>query len=76
MFRGHFDNIGRLAEQGKLVVAGPLGKNKKEYRGIFILDVNTVEEAKALLATDPAVKEKLLNAAIFEWHGSAACLFI
>lgn len=72
LFRGHLDNIGRLAKQGKLVVAGPLAKNEKEYRGIFILNVKTIEEAKALLATDPAVKEKLLDAEIFEWYGSAA----
>lgn len=56
LFRGHLDNIGRLAREGKLVVAGPLSKNDKTYRGIFILDVKTIEEAQALLATDPAVK--------------------
>ena len=36
-FRGHLDNINRLASEGKLIVAGPLSKNDKGYRGIFIL---------------------------------------
>jgi uncharacterized protein YciI len=72
LFKGHMANIGRLAEAGKLTVAGPLQKNDKEYRGIFILNVKTVEEAKALLETDPAVKEKLLDAELFPWYGSAA----
>ena len=71
-FQGHMKNIGRLAQIGKLVVAGPLQKNDKEYRGIFILNARTVEEANILLGTDPAVKEKFLDAEFFPWYGSAA----
>jgi uncharacterized protein YciI len=72
LFRGHMANIGRLAGIGKLVVAGPLQKNDKDYRGIFILNTATVEEAKILLETDPAVKAQLLEAELFGWYGSAA----
>lgn len=72
LFRGHLDNIGRLAREGKLTVAGPLKKNEKTYRGIFILNVSTVEEAKKLLETDPVIKEQVLEAEIFQWYGSAA----
>ncbi|MGB7498674.1 MAG: hypothetical protein WA897_02145, partial [Moheibacter sp.] len=35
-FRGHLENIDRLVENGKIIVAGPLGKNENNYRGIFI----------------------------------------
>ena len=45
LFSGHLQNIRRLANQGKLVVAGPLEKNEKDYRGIFILNVKTIDEA-------------------------------
>ena len=72
LFRGHMDNIGRLVELNKLIVAGPLGKNDLTYRGIFILNVTTFEEANQLLATDPAVKEKIFEAELYEWYGSAA----
>lgn len=72
LFAGHMANIKRLVEINKLVVAGPLGKNDKTYRGIFILDVATIEEAKALVQTDPAVKGELLAAELYEWYGSAA----
>ncbi len=72
LFRGHMANINRLAEDGKLIVAGPLKKNDKFYRGIFILDVKTIEEAKVLLDTDPTIKEKVFEVELFEWYGSAA----
>jgi uncharacterized protein YciI len=72
LFKGHMENIGRLAANGKLVVAGPIGKNDKAYRGIFILNVKTIEEANALLETDPTIKEKVLEAEVYKWYGSAA----
>ena len=72
LFKGHLANIGRLADLGKLVVAGPLKKNDKTYRGIFILNVKTIEEANDLLISDPAVAAKLLDAELYQWYGSAA----
>lgn len=72
LFKGHMANIGRLADLGKLVVAGPLKKNDKTYRGIFILNVKTIEEANDLLISDPAVAAKLLDAELYQWYGSAA----
>lgn len=72
LFEGHLKNIGRLADLGKLVVAGPLGKNEQTYRGIFILDVKSLDEARELLQTDPVIKEKVMEADLFTWYGSAA----
>jgi len=71
-FRGHLDNINRLVEDGKLVVAGPLGKNDKTYRGIFILNLSSLEEAHLLLQKDPAIKVGLLETELYTWYGSAA----
>jgi uncharacterized protein YciI len=72
LFAGHLHNIRSLADEGKLVLAGPLGKNDKSYRGIFILNVKTEEEAKVLLQTDPAISEGLLDTEIYSWYGAAA----
>ena len=72
LFRGHMENITKLANSGKLVVAGPFKKNDKSFRGIFILNVKTTAEALELLDKDPAIKEKVLEAEILEWYGSAA----
>ncbi|MCW4469070.1 YciI family protein [Flavobacterium sp. MFBS3-15] len=72
LFRGHMENIGRLASEGKLTVAGPLGKNDKNYRGLFIFNVKTIAEAQALLKSDPVVAAGLLEGELYEWYGSAA----
>ncbi len=72
-FKGHMENINRLVKDKKLVVAGPMGKNEKNYRGIFIFqDVASMEEIQHILQTDPAVEAKLLDVEIYNWYGSAA----
>jgi len=71
-FAGHMNNITRLVKDKKLIVAGPMEKNDKTYRGIFILDVTTIDEAKLLLDTDPAIKAEFLEPELFKWYGSAA----
>ena len=72
VFAGHMANMDTMVEAGKLVVAGPVGKNDMNYRGIFILNESDMEKAKTLLATDPAIKAKFLDYDMFPWYGSAA----
>ncbi|PKO99937.1 MAG: hypothetical protein CVU13_00050 [Bacteroidetes bacterium HGW-Bacteroidetes-8] len=71
-FAGHMSNMGVMVKAGKLVVAGPIGKNENSYRGLFILNAKDFEEATELLKGDPAVKERLLEAQLYNWYGSAA----
>jgi uncharacterized protein YciI len=71
IFHGHLSNIGRLAKNGDLVVAGPFGENDK-YRGLFILNVTNFDDAKKLLETDPAIKANLLEPEMYLWYGSAS----
>jgi len=70
---GHMANINRLADEGKLIVAGPFLDNG-ELRGIFILDVPTLEEAEKLTNTDPAVQSGRLVMELHPWYGSAALI--
>ena len=72
LFAGHMNNIRNMASIKKLVVAGPLQENDKKYEGIFILNVKTTEEAKALLDKDPAIKAGVLDTELYGWYGSAA----
>lgn len=71
-FDGHMTNISKLADEGKLVVAGPFMKNDKNYRGIFIFNCTTIEEAEKLVNSDPAVQAKIFEAELTVWYGSAA----
>ncbi|HVZ97314.1 MAG TPA: YciI family protein [Chitinophagaceae bacterium] len=72
VFQGHLNNISRLAAAGKLVLAGPFGKNDDHYSGIFIFNVSDLKEVKELLATDPAIQAKLLEPFMYPWYGTAA----
>jgi len=74
MFAGHMANIGRLADEGKLAVAGPFRKNDRQYRGLYIFNVKTVEEAQKLVETDPVVKARMMIAEMTPWYGSASLM--
>lgn len=69
--RAHLDNIFRMADEGKLVVAGPF-MDTGSVRGIYIFNVSSLEEAEALTATDPAIKAGSLVMELRPWYGSAA----
>ena len=76
IFAGHFENIGKLADEGKLAVAGPFGKNDKSWRGLYIFNVTTIEEAEKLVTLDPAVKAGVFVPEMTLWYGSAAMMVI
>lgn len=72
-FRGHLNNMNRLVDECKLILAGPLGKNENNYRGIFILNnLESLNEVNELLQTNLAIKNGLLDYEIYTWYGSAA----
>jgi uncharacterized protein YciI len=64
--KAHLANIQRLADLKKLVVAGPFGDNGT-LRGIFVFRVDSIEEARQLAATDPAVQAGRLALQIHPW---------
>jgi|SRR6266568_762994 len=68
---GHFKNMQRLAAEGKLVVAGPFldQSGEKALAGLFIFRIETMDAAKALVETDPAVKAGRFVYDIVPWLG-------
>ena len=75
MFAGHFANITRLADAGKLAVAGPFG-DKNEWRGMFLFAVETPEEAAGLVATDPVIMNGEMVAEYHRLYASAALMSV
>jgi len=73
MFRGHFANMQRLSEEGKLVLAGPLD-GVDGWRGLFVFAVDDIEQARELAATDPVLIHGEMVAEYHKYYGSAALM--
>ena len=69
----HLKNIGRMADAGQLVLAGPF-VDDGELRGIYVFNVTSVKEAQVLTETDPAIKAGSLTMELLPWYGSAALM--
>lgn len=71
----HMENIGRMAEEGTLVLAGPFFGDQ-DLRGIYLFAVESIAEAEALTKTDPAIQAGSLVMELMEWYGSAGVMAI
>jgi len=67
LFAGHFSNMERLYNDGLLKAAGPFGKNDFTWRGLFIMDCGTREEAESYVKTDPTVAAGVFIYDIVPW---------
>ena len=76
MFAGHMANIQRLSKEGKLALAGPFMGDTSGWRGLFVLAVDDIEQAKALVATDPVIINGEMVAEYHHWYGSAATMLV
>jgi uncharacterized protein YciI len=64
--KAHLEYISKLAESGKLNIAGPF-LDEGPLRGIFIFDSNSENEVKDLVTKDPAVHAGRLEFEIHPW---------
>lgn len=72
-FRGHFANMKRLSDEGKLVLAGPFD-GVDGWRGLFVFAVKDIEEARQLAASDPVLVKGEMVAEYHQYYGSAALM--
>lgn len=75
MFRGHFANMKRLADEGKLALAGPFD-GVDGWRGLFVFAVSDIAEAKKLTETDPVLIKGEMVAEYHKYYGSAALMLV
>ncbi len=73
--KAHLKNIGRMADEGKLVLAGPFLVGGA-LRGIYIFNVESIEEAQKLTNSDPAIQAGSLVMELKEWYGTAALMAV
>ena len=64
--KAHIANIDRLAAEGKIIMAGPMGYNK-DLRGIFIIDAKDSAQAASYVNTDSAIIIGRLRFEVHPW---------
>lgn len=62
----HLKHLDSLYKNGNLLIAGPMGDDG-DLRGIVVLKVNSMEEAKAIVDADPAIKAGRLRVELHPW---------
>lgn len=69
--QGHMDNIQRLTRAGTMVVAGPFMEQSGEraLAGLFILRARSLDHAREITESDPAVRAGRFVVEILPWLG-------
>lgn len=75
MFKGHFANIERLANDKKLVVAGPLD-GVEGRRGVFVFATSDIDEARRYVEADPVIGNGEMVAEYHKFFSSAALMMV
>lgn len=60
----HLENIGRLAEEGIMLAAGPFDGGG----GLFILETESLESANQILYSDPAIKANRFKLEVYPFE--------
>ena len=60
----HLDHINKLVKEGYVCLAGPISDDPN-FKGILVFDVESIEAARELESSDPAVKAGRL---VMEFH--------
>lgn len=69
LLKGHMDNMGRMAKEGKLILAGPLA-DAGDAAGIFVFDTVSIEEARKWCDTDPAIHAGRFQVKLWKWYSA------
>jgi uncharacterized protein YciI len=67
LLQGHMANIGKMAKDGKLILAGPLA-DAGDAAGIFVFDTASINEARKWCADDPAIAAGRFQVKLWRWY--------
>jgi uncharacterized protein YciI len=65
--RGHIELLVKLRGEGKLPLAGPWVEMNTSPGGIFVLKVASLDEARAIVETDPLVQAGWFAYDLYDW---------
>ncbi len=65
--KNHLDHLTSMYQEGLLIMAGPF-QDEQKIKGILVLNLAEIEQAKALINEDPAVKAGRLIAEYHLWY--------
>lgn len=74
MFAAHMANINRLANEGKLIMAGPFVQDDSGWRGLYVFNAESIDEARPWVESDPVIKEGEMVAEYHRWYASAGLM--
>jgi len=67
---GHMGHLRRLTEARELIVTGPFEEDTN-IRGVMVFSTDSVDRARELSATDPALVEGRLVLDLYTWYAPA-----
>jgi len=67
----HMANIQKMADDGILAAAGPMGDQTVTISGIFVLKAPSLSEARRIAALDPTVVHRRNTVDVHPWRGPA-----
>jgi uncharacterized protein len=66
----HLAHLRRLMEGGDLIAAGPLEENG-DLRGVLLFSTSSVDRARELMRSDPAITNGRLVLDLYTWYAPA-----
>jgi myo-inositol-1(or 4)-monophosphatase len=69
LLTAHLGNMEQLHAEGKLILAGPF-KDGGDLEGIFLLNTESLEEARSWCDGDPAIASGDLRADLVKWYSA------
>jgi uncharacterized protein YciI len=73
MQEDHLANLWAMRETGALVAAGP-AVNAGDRAGVFVLAVDSLDKARALLEKDPGVTGGRFTIEMYQWYAADGIL--
>lgn len=64
----HFERLKALLAEGRLILAGRTLNTDASQFGLVVLEVESEDEARALMTSDPTVRDGLMTAELFPYR--------